>query len=1078
MNNTIFKRLPALFRLTLFGYFLGMVNLLAQTGTVSVDYKNASPKEIIENLESRTPYRFIYQNTTTLNTPRITLKKENVAIDVLLGELQQLTTLNFRRNGNNIAVHNRDAAKKKKQGITGRVVDGYGAPLYDAMVLTQPGAKLTFTDNNGDFVLDLEPGNYAVEISAQEYTTQLIENVPVQEGQTTPLNVALKSGAHKNIALNEVVISVQQYKSAASTEGLLRQQRKAAQFSDGISAEQISRTPDNDVGSTLKRITGITTVDDKYVVVRSMGERWNQAVMDGVNLPSTDAQQQNFAFDIIPTAMVESVVVSKTATPDMNANFAGGYVEVKTKDIPREDFTSITVGNSYNSRSTFKEQLSKQRGRFDYLGFDDGTRSYPSLVHIPTPTAQAGSEPFFQQSRQFTQDNFSTYKNVADPGMSLQFALGRAFEMKDNNRWGFVGSIMFRNTQTTLDIDHTERGTYMHNSYFTPETDRGYSTLQKYGFKNSGASYNFNSTLGGMLNAGIQLKNNRITMRNTLLHIYDNQLTQITGWNYYGSSVDDILNGTDLPDTEETNYPVFQTFLQNKIEGNHRFNDFEVNWFGAYSRVDKDTRDATFLTKFRKRVGDDILLYHQVYNPGANIARANFSNSEDDYNVGANINRSFSIGSVKNDIKAGYFGTYKRATNFQERSLLKVVGQGSDRADVYYPLSELLDGSHYYYGGFGWEKLNYYGSAYEGEVITHAPFLMLDHKFGSWVRVVWGMRAESYVYKEISSQSDNAAQFEGSQKDDKVWQYLPSVNVTISPNSKTNIRLGYSKTVMRPQFSERLKIPYFDPVRGAKVLNWTDGIVSSVSENYDLKYEWFPSFGQIMSVGLYHKNIQDPIEAVTVIGGDGGSRSIYNMNSHSAKLWGLEAEILKNLSFLGEGKALEQIYLYANAAINKTKVTSYVKIDGTGGLYEADRPLFGQSPYTYNLGLDYIGDRLGFSIRHNATGDQYILVGFDYDAEEIRLPYAQTDVQVSCKFLKNKNLELKCNMKNLFDSPIETYNNKNSYSHITNSAYGSNPRDQYSLGAGATNRYDENIDRKLFKAFTGRTISVSLNYSF
>ena len=140
--------------------------------------------------------------------------------------------------------------------------------------------------------------------------------------------------------------------------------------------------------------------------------------------------------------------------------------------------------------------------------------------------------------------------------------------------------------------------------------------------------------------------------------------------------------------------------------------------------------------------------------------------------------------------------------------------------------------------------------------------------------------------------------------------------------------------------------------------------------------------------------------------------------------------------------------------------------------------MYGQSPYTYNLGLDYVGDRFGFSLRHNALGDQYILVGFEYAAEEIRRPYAITDAQVSYRFFKEKNLELKCSMKNIFDTGIETYNNTNSYSQTTDVPYGSNPRERFNLGAGATKKYDEDIDQVVFKAWSGRTISVSLNYRF
>lgn len=1076
MNNDLSKQCKIAAWILFFGLFFGANAMLAQSGTVSVDFKNTSPKEIIENLESRTPYKFVYQKDIDLDAPRITLKKDNVSIDEVLKELQVLTNLNFRRNENNIAV-NKKAPQKKKGKITGKVVDNTGLTLPGATIQIVGTGLATISDADGNYTIAIEPGTYTVEVSFISFQTQIITGVQVSEDDATPLSIALKEDPQ---SLDEVVITQTYQKATASTEGMLLEQKRAAQFSDGISAEQIARTPDKDVGATLKRITGVTTVDDRYVVVRSMGERWNQAVMDGVNLPSTDANQQQFSFDIIPTAMVESVVVSKNATPDMNANFAGGYVEIRTKAIPKEDFTSFSVGTSYNSRSTFKDRLTKQEGSTDYLGFDDGTRDYPSgLVSLPVPASEAESGLYMEQSKRFTEDNFTTYSTYAAPGTSLQFALGRSYDLKNNNRWGFVGSLIFKNTQEQLTIEHTERGQFMRNTEFTPETEQGYSTFRQYGFKNSGASYTFNSTLGGMFNAGIQLGNNKITMRNTLMHIYDSQLTQITGWNYYAGGLPEILNGTLLPYTEEINYPVYQTLLQNKIEGEHKLGDMEINWFAAYSATSKDTKDATFMKKLRRRVGEDELVYQQIYNSDSGgFSRGNFTNEEKNYNVGVNFKYAFNFGeSFQNEVKAGYFGTYKKATNQQEKAMLTVVGQGTDKVNVDIPVSQLLDGSHYHWGGFGWQKLYGFGNAYIGDVKIHSPFLMLDNKISRFVRLVWGMRAESYIYTQIANQAENEAGFENIQRDEKVWQYLPSVNLTVSPTNKTNLRLGYNKSVLRPQFAERLSMPYKDPIRSAVVLN-TAGIISTIVDNYDFKMEWFPSRGEILSFGVYHKDIKNPIEAITHIGGDGGSRSIYNMNSHSAKLWGIEMELYKNLSFLGEGVALRNIYIYGNAAFNKTEVTGYVNYDGTGGLYEANRPLYGQSPYNYNLGLDYVGERLGFSFRHNATGDQYILVGFDYDAEEIRMPYSVTDAQVSYKFFKERNFELKCGVKNLFDSPIKTYNNGNSYSRSLDVAIDTNPRGQRGLGAGATDKYDEGIDRQVFKAWNGRTVNLSVNYSF
>ena len=1083
MNPTSVIQPKALFKYSIalcFWLFLSSL-YAASNQKLSIQFTNTPPLKAFATIEATSPYRFVYQKQLDLSKPLISMTRENVEIDDVLEAISNQTGLVFQRSGTNIAV--KQGQKNVQQGIgvlSGKLVDEIGAPLPGATIQTFPGNDYAIADNNGHFSIELPAGMYTVEISMMGFQTYRIAEVNIENDTTTPLNIALVPAAE---ALDEVVLTATYNPEVSSVEGLLVQQKKAAQFSDGISAEQIAKTPDNDVGATLKRITGVTTVDDKYVVVRSLGDRWNQAVMDGINLPSTDAYQQHFAFDIIPNALVESVVVSKTATPDMASNFAGGMVEIRTKDIPLENFTSISIQNSYNDRSTFKDRVTKQQGKYDYFGFDDGTRDFPSLEFIDLPVTEASAGPYIAQSRKFTRDNFTNYTEKNDPGAVYQLALGRTYKLKDN-KWGFVGAVTFRNTQTTQEIAHTERGKYMRNTLFSPvneENGQYYNRLEQYGFKNTGASYNYNATLAGMLNGGIQLDNHRLSLRNTYTHIYDNELTQIDGWNYYNDAIDGILDRTQLPRRETVNYPVYQTFIQNKLEGNHHWNKLDMDWFLAHTHTSKDTKDATFTEAFRTLLGEDELLQYQVYNSANNIKRENYWNTETDFNWGGSLSWKFNLGHTRHIVKTGYSGSIRKAENQQTRASLRRLAAPSegDLINISTPFSELLDGSYYRWNGFGWSTFNFYGEKYEGKVEMHSPFLMFDNRFTNWLRLVWGLRAENYVYTQLESQRQDET-YITEQLDDKKWQYLPSVGLIISPNSNTNIRLGYNKSVIRPQFSERLQVPYYDPVRSALVLaNWS-GIFSSVVENYDLKFEWFPALGEIISAGLYHKSIQDPIEAVTRIAEDGGSRYIHTVNSKNAKLWGVELEIRKSLSFLGEGKALDNLFLSGNATFNDTKVVSIVNLDGSGGTYEADRPLYGQSPYAYNLGMDYTGERFGASVRHNASGDQYILVGYTYDAEEIRMPYATTDAQLSWRFLPGKNLGLKLNIKNIFDAVYQTYNNANSYQGKEREEYqyGDNPRERYTLTPGASDTYDEGIDQKMFKSHIGRTFGLSINYNF
>jgi hypothetical protein len=194
----------------------------------------------------------------------------------------------------------------------------------------------------------------------------------------------------------------------------------------------------------------------------------------------------------------------------------------------------------------------------------------------------------------------------------------------------------------------------------------------------------------------------------------------------------------------------------------------------------------------------------------------------------------------------------------------------------------------------------------------------------------------------------------------------------------------------------------------------------------------------------------------------------------------VEVEVRKNLSFLGEGQALENLYLSGNATFNWTKVTAYSTSrneEGGYDTYKADRPMAGQSPYAYNLGIDYTGERLGFGISYNASGDQYLTVGLNYNAEEIRMPYSVTDVQVSWKFLRSKKLELRAYGKNIFDTPFKTYNNFNSYTGEEREDWEGGNRKRYTLAPGATDKYDENIDFMRYESYKGATFGLSVKYN-
>jgi len=908
------------------------VTVEAQELVQKVSFSVPAGKSLIGTLEEfseKTGMRLAYSKNDIKALKVKNVKCDNIAVNNCLKEIIDGLPVVYQVKGNLISIkydrYSMSTASVMGNGrLSGKIVNEIGRPVIGAEI--KVAGQIILTDNNGDFFIDLPTGIYTLKISADKYATLRVEKLEIQNNETNTISLALNPVSNKEVSIKEVVITGT--RKADTQAGLLALQKKAAQMSDGISAEQISKTPDNDVGGTLKRVTGVTTIDNKYVVVRSMGERWNTAAMDGISLPSTEAYNQNFSFDIIPTAMVESVIVSKTSTPDMNANFAGGYVEVKTKDIPNENFTTVTVGTSYNDISTFKEALTRQRGKYDYWGYDDGTRDFPKGL-----TGVIWDNPlFFEQSKQFKNDNFSTYQTTADLGSNMQLALGRTYSLKNNNKWGFAAAFTTRNEQNKLNIDHTGRGNWLDTTYLTNIPEK---PVDFYNFKNSGASYNYNSTVAGMLNFGLQLGKNRLSLRNSYTHIYDNTLTSVTGWNEYTSgsglpsnaelSYNYFYNGVipnnnpseikslDRPYTDHTNYPIYQTLLQNKVEGSHKIGNVEIDWFGARTSVASDTKDYTLHQTLFSFVGNEILMAHQINNSSSDFARGYIASKETDYNYGTSLKWNINQQNFKNDIKIGYAGAVKTNTNQQQKFLLR-VDENRDVPDKKYlnlegALSDWFDGSHYVPGGIGWQTRPLYtNEKYEGKVTQHAVFVMFDNRWTNQLRLVWGLRAEYFKYDLISQQLDpnDPQNIYKAPVEDQRWQWMPSANFTYSPTNKMNVRLAYSTSVLRPQFNERTGLPYFDPIANGLIHNTE--MVSSVVNNYDFKFEWFPGLGEIFSAGLYYKNIDKPIEREGYISNE-GNLHLYNGNSKNAKLKGFEVEVRKNLSFISENTFWSQLFI-------------------------------------------------------------------------------------------------------------------------------------------------------------------------
>jgi len=1020
-------------------------------------------------LESKTGCVINYNQSLFKNNSNISIDVKGMSLQQVLTRMLANTRVGFKFEDSKTILLYRLPDPVKPGKISGRVLDDKGETLPGASIRVVETGAGTQTGADGSYILSIAPGTYTLEVSYISYQSKRITGVVVADGKNTPLDVSLKQDSK---GLKEVMVTAN-YKKA-SVEGLLVRQKNAAELSNGISAEQLARTPDKNIGESLKRISGVSSMDNKFVLVRGIGERYNSATLDGTILPSTEAQTRNFSFDLIPSNLVDNVVVSKTVTPDMNASFGGGLIQINTKDIPNENFMSFTVGSSYNDQSTGKDFLSHKRGKYDYLGFDDGRRGYPQgLVQTDIRiepnsllTPEQYQKKLDDQGRRFTNENFTLYKTKTAPSQNYQFTIGRLLTLDtvSHNKFGFTGSLSYRNTQNINEFDHQTRTSWRDD------------------YNNGGSSYNFNTTWGALLNAGLQLGENRFSLRNTYTHMFDNALVRTVGYDDAGEGPN-ALNA--VPDRiEETDDPTFTDLLQNKITGQHQLGKVKIEWNLARTSIDRKEKDLIIATQ-RPVLVDGT--YQYFYYAGSEtearvvpMSRHNYVTNENHYSWNASATVPFIVAGINNTLKAGYFGIRKKGSfgwqiaDFSQSALL---------ADSlkYLPVAEMLKPEYLGAGKFSYQVTVGGVNDYAGKSESHAGYLMFDSKLLEKLRLVWGVRGDYFNYNEVKNPS-NEVNTIFSTRPDKKLQWLPSANLTYSPIATLNLRAAFSSSVVRPELIDNSQFWRYSPLFGTQFGN--QGLYSTRIDSYDIKAELFPGLGEIISVGGFYKKFDKPTELTTNV--SSGSPVYYLRSADWAKVYGLEFELRKSLSFIADHHIFQELSLYGNLTLQSSEVAGvFVGTNPdpaiSGPYYytsKQKRSMYGQSPYLINAGIQYSGKKLGLNIMYNRSGQKTITVNERASDIEYEQSREQIDGQISYKVWKGR-MEIKVNAGNLLNRASVIFRNSGSYEDNPDKIRGSDNdlSSAYRLISGFTTKFEEG-DQIMYRQKFGRTYSTSISYNF
>jgi TonB-dependent receptor len=902
--------------------------------------------------------------------------------------------------------------------ISGTISDKKtGETLIGVTVKIKGTTKGVSTDVDGKYILQaMANGKYTLEFSYVGYQTKEVSDVEVKSPSVTSLNVILNEAGGQN--LQEVVVRAS-FKQE-SVNSLYAQQKNSALISDGISSDQIKKSPDRNTSDVLKRISGATIQDNKFVVVRGLSDRYNTATLDGSTLPSTEANRKAFSFDIVPSNLVDKITISKTATPDLPADFAGGAVQIVTKDIPDQNFLSLGIGYGYNSQSTFKNFLGTKKNALAYLGYEDGSKqlaeNFPSRESIAKGTLPTSKSIAALKS---LPNDYAIKNTSALPTQNYQLNLGRVKHFESGNSFGAMISATYRNAQT-INQD-VERNFYV------------------YDYKDN--QYKFSTNLGALANFAYSFGKNKISFKNIYNKNYDDNYTVRTGIREKS-----ILN-------QFYAYDVMQKSLfKTTLEGDHQIGEGnnKLKWTASYSNIGNNQPNQLKInyTKPLSAQNDPSVLYQaNITSLGKDNTRLFSDLNENIYAGDVNYSTPFKLFDASTTMKIGLGSQYRERT-FDARfigALLTTNDPDLQPKIRSLPITEIFSHSLFESGVYKIDEVGGELDSYKANSFTNYGYLMLDQKFGENFRAVYGARIENY-----NVQLSNIIK---PYVDDTQLDVLPSVNLTYSLTKKANLRASYYRTVARPEFRELSLSSYFDYEQLANIQG-NPNIKRSLIDNADLRYEIYPEAGQLFSISAFYKRFTNAIESYRydVL----STPDISFFNTPKAYTYGLELEARKNLNFISESDFFKNTTAYFNLSLIKSKVTNPTDQD----YIDKTRPMVGQSPYLVNAGLQHsaLDNKLNFNILYNKIGRRIIQAGGIRFPSTWENPRDVLDLQVSYKVLKSKG-EIKLNAGDILNQRSIIYFD-----------YNGDKKYNGSIGDGG--------DETMMSYKPGTNISLSFNYTF
>jgi hypothetical protein len=877
----------------------------------------------------------------------------------------------------------------------------------------------TITDLDGKFNLKTSPGTYDLRISYISFDPVLLTGVEVKSGEATVLDdIGLKTAT---VQMNEVVVTAQAVRNTESA--LMAIKRKSPNLMDGISAAGLRKIGDSDAASAMQRVTGVSVSGGKYVFVRGLGDRYTKTTLNGVDIPGLDPDRNTLQMDIFPTNILDNLIVHKSFSADLPADFTGGLVDIATKDFPEQQIGSVSIGFGYNPDFHFNSDfLSYEGGGTDWLGFDDGTRDNPiTNPEIITNNSIVGgiNSELGQQYRK-SLESFNPIMAAQKEGnlmnFSLGISLGNQFE-KEQITLGYNFALAYKS--------ETEYYEEAIESKYILNNDVNITELSNSDFQ-SGPIGIHQAFLGGL--AGFAVKTLNSKFRINLLHLQNGETTA----GVFFRSKDN--EGSGFAEGLQHNLEYSQRSITNLLlDGRHVYPEngwtFEWKLSPTLSKMnDPDIR----MTQYKIEDGNEFEI-----DGGENDKPARIWRNLEEINATSlfHITKEFNAFGRKSKLKFGSLYTFKERDFLIETFKFNISGiTFTGNPDELFFEENLWPANNNNGDGVLAEQ-NFIPdnpNSYNSTVNNIAGYIKTELSPIPRLKTMLGIRLENYSQRYTGSELLDELVLDD-------FDYFPEVNLVYEITSKMNIRASYSQTIARPSFKELSFAQIEDPISGitfngglysASIQGeevWDGNLKSTNIQNFDFRWEMYFEGGQMVSASSFYKTFENPIEVVQYSGAS--AVNLQPRNVGNGIVYGAETEFRINLGSLVA--PLSSLTLSSNVTLINSEIDRSIeeynqKVDNarTGEEVKKTRKMAGMAPYIINAGISYLGqngffENLEAGLYYNVQGESLEVIGVDDRPNVYSVPFNSLNFNSSKAFGSNKRFQLGFKVSNILGDSKE-----------------------------------------------------------